>query len=291
MIHSISNGTISVSVNEEGSELWSLKSGDGIEYLWQGNGKYWADRAPTLFPFVGRLKNGKYTAFGREFSMPIHGIAPYEPFSCLEKSADTLVLELRDTPETLRMYPWHFSFRTEYRLEKNILNITYTVENLDECPMYFGLGGHPGFNVPIDEKGLFEDYTLEFEAECEPRRVVFDSACLVAGREKMPPLENGHALPLYHGMFDGDALVMSGTSHAVTLKSRNGGPYITVRYPGMPYIGVWHMPHTDAPYVCLEPWCTLPASAEGTSAFEKMGLLELKPKEHYVNQWSIEAGY
>ena len=30
--------------------------------------------------------------------------------------------------------------------------------------MYFGVGGHPGFAVPL-EKGLaFEDYCLQFEA-------------------------------------------------------------------------------------------------------------------------------
>ena len=28
--------------------------------------------------------------------------------------------------------------------------------------MYFGLGGHPGFNVPLEAGLSFEDYCLEF---------------------------------------------------------------------------------------------------------------------------------
>ena len=26
----------------------------------------------------------------------------------------------------------------------------------------------------------------------------------------------------------------------------------------MPYVGFWHQPKTDAPYLCIEPWATLP---------------------------------
>jgi hypothetical protein len=26
----------------------------------------------------------------------------------------------------------------------------------------------------------------------------------------------------------------------------------------MPYLGIWHAANTDAPFVCIEPWCGLP---------------------------------
>ena len=56
----------------------------------------------------------------------------------------------------------------------------------------------------------------------------------------------------------------------------------------MPYLGVWHIPCTDAPYVCIEPWCSLP-SASGTVTVleEKPDLLTLAPQEIYRNHWSI----
>ena len=31
-------------------------------------------------------------------------------------------------------------------------------------------------------------------------------------------------------------------------------PYVTLSAPGFPSFGVWSKPHTDAPYICLEPW-------------------------------------
>ena len=34
---------------------------------------------------------------------------------------------------------------------------------------------------------------------------------------------------------------------------------ICVTYPNMTYLGIWHMPKTDAPYICIEPWSSLPS--------------------------------
>ena len=30
-------------------------------------------------------------------------------------------------------------------------------------------------------------------------------------------------------------------------------------YPGFPYLGFWHKPKTEAPYLCIEPWHGLPS--------------------------------
>lgn len=45
----------------------------------------------------------------------------------------------------------------------------------------------------------------------------------------------------------------------VTLQSSKSGKGVKVSYPHMPYIGFWHWPKTDAPYVRIEPWSSLPA--------------------------------
>ena len=49
--------------------------------------------------------------------------------------------------------------------------------------MYFGLGGHPGFNVPLTEGKRFEDYRLRFENPCHPQNVSFNEACFVTGKQ------------------------------------------------------------------------------------------------------------
>lgn len=37
------------------------------------------------------------------------------------------------------------------------------------------------------------------------------------------------------------------------LTSDKGKKSIHVNYPDMPYLGLWHWPKTDAPYICIEP--------------------------------------
>ena len=45
----IENDFLTVDVNENGAELWSIKSKKtGIEYLWQGNAEYWKGRAKNM---------------------------------------------------------------------------------------------------------------------------------------------------------------------------------------------------------------------------------------------------
>ena len=64
MIQTIENEFLIVQINDTGAELVSLKSKKtGIEYLWQGDAKYWKGRSPVLFPICGRLYKGKYTFY------------------------------------------------------------------------------------------------------------------------------------------------------------------------------------------------------------------------------------
>lgn len=76
MIDTISNSRLSVSVSDYGAELQSVKL-DGVERLWQGDPVVWDGRAPVLFPFVGRIKNGEYTYNGVTYPAPTaHGLPP-----------------------------------------------------------------------------------------------------------------------------------------------------------------------------------------------------------------------
>ena len=55
MVHTIENEQLTLSVDSMGAQMMHICSRDGREYLWQGDPAYWPDRAPTLFPFIGRL--------------------------------------------------------------------------------------------------------------------------------------------------------------------------------------------------------------------------------------------
>ncbi len=290
MLHTIQNAFLTVTAEEKGAELQSIRGADGTEYLWQGDSAYWSDRALNIFPYVARLRDGEYYLDGEKHRMQIHGIAPYRNFTLVSNDGTQMVLELRSDRETLKEYPREFSLRVIYALRDSSLEITYEVENRDEKTMYFGLGGHPGFNVPLTKGRKFEEYFLQFETPCEPKRVGFTPDCFVSGADAAYPLEKGKVLSLRHDLFDEDAIVLRNMARAVTLKAEGDPHSVTVRYPGMQYLGLWHWPKTDAPYVCIEPWCSLPAKAEGDTVFEEQkDLIVLAAGETYRNCWSIEV--
>lgn len=287
MLYTIQNEFLTVTVSRKGAELQSIRSADSTEYLWQGDPAYWPDRAPNIFPYVARLTEGAYFLDGERHHMAIHGIAPYRVFTPVCHERNRLTLELISDGETLREYPRQFAFRVIYALEGSTLSVTYEVENRDKKTMYFGLGGHPGFSVPISG-GNFEDYRLHFGEECAPLRVGFTESCFLSGEDTPYPLENG-CLPLRHDLFGEDAIVLKNMAHTVTLERPGDRHSVTVAYPQMNYLGIWHMPHTDAPYVCIEPWSSLPSAQDKIAVFEEQkDLISLAPGGLYQNKWSIQ---
>ncbi len=287
-IYTIQNEYLSVSASAQGAELMSIKGKSGTEFLWQGDPVYWTDRSPVLFPYVGRLTEGRYMLDGNCYPMQIHGIALYLPFSLVQQNACSMCFELRSDASTKENYPREFVFRIHYRLEGSALWVDYEVENRDAKPLYFGLGGHPGFQVPLEDGKAFEDYRLRFSEACAPTRVGFSASCLRDGSNSPYPLEDSYILPLKHTLFDEDAIVLSNMAREVTLETADGGPAVTVSFPQMPYLGIWHMPKTDAPYVCIEPWCSLPAWQDRVPVLEEQkDLLCLQPGEQYTNSWTI----
>ena len=289
MTHTIQNDFLTVIAAEAGAQLQSILGADGTEYLWQGDSRYWSDRALNLFPYVARLTDGKYYLDGECHQMAIHGIAPYRNFRLVSNDGQQMILELESDEATFAQYPRHFAFRVIYRLQGSTLEICYEVENRDEKPMYFGLGGHPGFNIPLAKGKRFEDYRLRFGEVTPCRQVLFSDDCFVTGETIPFPLEEGCILPLRHELFDDDAIVLTDIARQVTLETEGDRHSVTVSFPQMPYLGLWHWPKTDAPYLCIEPWCSLPSDVNTVTVFEeKQDLISLAPHSAYQNRWSIE---
>ncbi len=290
MNHTIQNEFLTVTAAEKGAQLQSILGRDGTEYLWQGDAKYWSDRALNIFPYVARLTEGSYYLDGALHRMQIHGLAPYADFRMLCNDGASMILEMEDNADTFAQYPRHFVFRVGYALTNQTLNISYEVENRDERPMYFGLGGHPGFNVPLVGGREFSDYRLRFSETCQPSRVGFNDACFVTGEEEPFPLEQEKILRLRHDLFDRDAIVLKNMASQVTLETKGDSHSVTVCYPQMKYLGLWHWPKTDAPYLCIEPWCSLPARAGEIAVFEQQrDLIALEPGRIYRNFWTIRV--
>lgn len=288
MIFTIFNEKLSVSVDSMGAQLRSVRGADGTEYLWQGDALYWADCSPVLFPYIARLYKNSYTYRGEAYNMSIHGFAAKCEFAAECVGDDSITLVLRESEKTLSQYPFRFELRITYRLSGSMLLVQNKVINKDTKLMPFAFGAHPGFNVPLDVGTSFEDYYLCFNEPCEPLRVGFTDELLISGKDSPYPLEDGRYIKLKHSLFDDDAIILRNMAKSVTLGCAKTNRSLTISFYGFDYFGIWHAPKTDAPYVCLEPWSSLP-SRQGVveELTEKADMLMLNAGEEFENEWLL----
>ena len=286
----IENDQLTVTISPVGAELRSIRSKQtGIEYLWQGDPAYWRDHAPNLFPFVGRLFEGRYLYEGTSYSMGMHGFLWKSETEAEQTAADCCAFILTDSPETRKRYPFRFCLRMEYFLEGNTVHIRFQVENRGRNTMYCGFGGHPGFNLPMENGLTFEDYSIIFPEVSSCNVVELSSNVLPTGKRPYS-LEDGYRLPLRHDLFAQDAVILTDCPRQLTLGSDRGKHGVTLCFPDMKYVGFWHRPNLEAPLVCIEPWSVLPGRDGVLEDITTMpDMTEITPGQTAVNQWSIEV--
>ncbi len=260
MIYTLKNKCLTVSICDRGAELLSVRRNDNkYEYIWQRDPAHWSSSAPWLFPICSHLAEDRYTWRGKTYELPIHGFARHQTFIPVTVSKTALTLVLDDTPETRRLYPFSFSLSITYRLVENDLEIEASVENTGKGTLPFAFGAHPGFNVPMEGKGSFEDYCLQFGEHCSPDELLLSENGLNTGKKKAYILREGKYLDLKRKRFEADGIFLSRMADSVTLGMEDNPRAVTVFYPNAPYLGIWSKPDRGASFVCIEPWYGLPS--------------------------------
>jgi len=249
-VHSLRTKRVSATVNPLGAELSSLQL-DGQEYLWHGDERYWSGRAPILFPIVGSLKDDKFIDAGNVYSLPRHGLARRCKFECVSTTEDKLVMQLRSTSDTLKIFPWDFKLQVEFALAENDITIPYTVANHDSRTMYFSLGSHPAFVLPVSHNTHINDFNIHFDGDDHLQRYQLNEQGLL----EVDPIEytlNNGTINLSKNLFNEDALVFRDIkSKNISLRHANH-PRLSVNTGNAPHVGIWAKP--GAPFVCIEPW-------------------------------------
>ncbi len=286
--HSIKNQNFEISVQEIGAELCSFKNlKTGVEHIWQANSEIWGSHAPNLFPIIGILKNGQYYFEDETYSLPKHGFVRHNTSIQLkEKSKNSLVFELMYSEETLKLYPFRFNYKIAFELNENQLHISHNITNLDKKTMYFSLGGHPAFNVPISKGENYEDYYLKFDQKLDLKTHLLNENGLVSDETKAV-LKDEDELQLHKELFRNDALIFKNIlSKKLALKSKNSGTILSVEYSDFKNLGLWAKP--DAPYVCIEPWLGI-ADLENSDGnlTTKEGVQTIAPKATFTASYTI----
>lgn len=282
MIHYIENSYIKIGVKEFGCELTSIiNKENGTEYLWQGDASYWTGQSPILFPIVGRLIEDSYFLDGKKYTMPKHGFARKMQWSFGGADESSMFFTLSQTEETLAMYPYNFTVKVTFTLDKNSFRVTHEIINENDGVMYASLGAHPAFNCHIGDRLVFsENETLD--------TVRIDLVNSLRLPETVPVLKSERVITVTKDIFNEDALIFSGVkSDTVTLESDNHSRKVIFHLNNSPWLGIWAKP--GAPYVCIEPWCGVNDSMEKKDDFsQKEGINAIRAGESFVYSWTAE---
>lgn len=282
----LKNDKLRVVVAEKGAELQNIVRTDlGQEYLWHA-GPEWAKKSPVLFPIVGTLKNNSYTYKGKQYTLGRHGFARDKVFALTAQTDHQLTFTLKDSEDTLKVYPFHFTFQVVYTLLDTGLKVTYAVENTGKDTMYFSVGAHPAFKVPLTEGTGYEDYYLAFNEEENDGVWPLSPEGLIEVTPE-PFLVKTHKLSLKHSLFYNDALVFKTlASNMIELKSDKSPRGLKLQYDGFPYMGIWAA--KDADFVCIEPWNGIADSVNASGEIAgKEGIHILEPGKHFERSWTV----
>ena len=196
LIH-IKNENETAAIDTLGAELVSFMGDDGFEHIWQGDKTYWGGHAPVLFPIVGALRDNRTCINGEWYEMKRHGVARHEEFTVTEQGEDYVTLQLTANEETKKQYPFDFVLTVSYYLTGSSITTKFTVKNADTKPMPFCIGGHPGFNIPIQSDEVFEDYDIVFEEKEEQKCPTLDmESCLIDFEKTNFELDDTDTIPL-----------------------------------------------------------------------------------------------
>lgn len=287
MILAIENDSLLVSIKSKGAELFSIVNKETrLEYMWLGDPAFWGKTSPILFPIVGTLKGGTYLYNNRQYTLARHGFARDGEFEVTASGKDQLTLALESTPATMKEYAFLFRLEVCYQVIGNFLNVTYTVRNAGDQEMYFSIGGHPAFKVPLVNGTRYNDHYLEFnKTENAPRWPVSEDGLIMT--DPVAFLDNTDKIHLSKTLFQKDALVFKDLhSDVISLKADTHTHGLDFHFKGFPFLGIWAAKNAD--FVCIEPWCGIADSVTHNQQLVlKEGIEKIEADESWVRTWKV----
>ncbi|EGP3581766.1 TPA: aldose 1-epimerase family protein [Listeria monocytogenes] len=287
----LENEVLLVEMKTAGAELTRIFHKDtGLEYLWNADSKFWGRHSPVLFPTVGRLVEDTYLVDGKPYHLGQHGFARDRDFQVVEQTEKSVRFELDADEDSLAVYPYKFKLSIIYTIEKNTVAVSYEVENKDNKRIYFSIGAHPAFNLPLTDGTTFEDYYLDFGTEEN-----LETLCLEgpyrSGEIKKVVDEAARYLPLNYDLFKNDALIFEALKQKeMTIKSDKTPHFVKVSFPEFPFVGVWTA-KAGTPFLCIEPWYGIADGAgESVELRDKAGIEHLEPEAVFASEYEITVG-
>ena len=279
-----------------GGALSSIKDKDDVEYLWQGDPTYWSGQAPVLFPICGSVRNDtvlydKEDGSQKEGKIPRHGLVRKKEFTLVEQTDNSVTFAIEDDEEMYANYPYHFRLEITYTVTGKTIRTQYKIYNKEsEKSMPYFIGGHPGFNCPLLDDEVYEDYYLEFEKPetCTVPKP-FPETGMLDLKDRNSWLNNQKEIDLNYDFFSYDAVTLDELeSRTVALRSRKHDKGLKLHFKEFPNLIVWSTLN-KGPFIALEPWSGLSTSIEeGDRLEDKKDVRILKPGDFDQVGFDIE---
>ncbi|CCI82657.1 aldose 1-epimerase family protein [Lactobacillus hominis] len=288
MDYQIKNSFLTATISDHGAEIQSVKDNNSNrEYMWQADPKIWGRHAPVLFPIVGRLKDDQYRYKGQTYHMGQHGFARNMDFSVEEKDDNHITFLLISNEETKKSYPFDFELRVTYTLLNNLLEERFDVTNTGDEEMIFGIGGHPGFNLPTDHGLTKSDYYFKFEPSVDHIRIPLKAPLIDWANRSLVATDS--LFEISDLLFKDDAWVFQLKGrNKVSIRTEKSNYHINVKMDNAPFVGLWSQYPQTADYICIEPWWGIADTVDASGNLEdKKGMNKLAPNNTWENGFSI----
>lgn len=238
----IENSYLRAEVDETGALLTSvIAKKNGQELLWQKDARFWPNQDVVIFPQIGKAPNA---IDGVDYDCPTrHGFARISRFTVIRKTADSLTLELRDSPETRKTYPFSFILDVTLSLHENKLIREAKVINNSAEPLPFALGFHQAFQAKYD--GMSSIHFNKAPKYYYPLRdgILLDKAPSIYQQDEILRDELWAVNETWVLPNDGD--------YQIDVK---GGMGYTFKYRfAAPEIAIWRNT-SGGDFLCVEPW-------------------------------------
>lgn len=275
MRYQIENDELKVTADTHGAELVAVTDQKtGAEMMWNADPTVWDWHAPILFPYCGKLRGGHYQLDGQVYPGEMHGFARHMEHQFLGTDGSAMGFRLSADEETRKLLPRDFDFETTFSLYGRCLRHHVKVTNRSDRELRFGLGYHPAFAFPFDDKHTTQDYELRFNAPQTPvvcKNIEQGPDEGFACDERYTLEEDTMSVPLNDRMFDVDSLCLTGLSaKTLSIVEKDTGRRVTLDVSAFPYVLLWSMQGTDVlKFLCIEPWHSLQDRVDATGNWDE----------------------
>jgi len=286
----IENDWLKVDIANSGAEIRRVQHKEnGLDYMWTGDKAYWGRVSPVLFPIVGRLKDDQYQIDGKTYELSQHGFLRDVEFEVLEQTKSTASFVFESAGRFTKVYPYEFRAIIRYALQEDSLSVGWEIVNVNEEEMYFSIGAHPAFRIPLLKNESISDYRLNFTSAANKNVMQYElKGSLI---HEKGPANDLSTIPLSPSLFANDAIVFSNIEQ-ISLVSAQSNHRVEVLFEGFPFVGIWskynEKDSSMAPFVCIEPWYGIADTYQTTGNFkDKFGINKLNAGESFQAEYSM----